>query len=445
MTTTTQTFGAPQQPLGADDDTVHGEASTLPLIIFGGQGNDTIFGGSGGDVIFGDRGRVSTSTAHSEFGHGGLGDRTDGVARGIVLAQTRRRRGSAATTRSPRSGGDDVLFGGSGADTIDAGDGAQRRASATTAVVPATARATPALAPLPRSSARHDARADVRRRRPDHRRRRPTTCCSAAPATTRSWPAAATTSCSATTARSSTATPRLADRLQFVRTSDFNDGGRDRLEGGAGDDLLDRRLRGRLDRRRRRRRPDLRRPGQPRARAHGALHDPRPLPLDGAHRRRAGPGRQGPDLRRRLHRRRRGRRPDLRPARQRRAARRRRARGPAGRRLAPRRAPATRSARCSCARPSSALTDGNDYIEGGGGDDVLFGGLGQRRPDRRQLEPLHARPRRPASRTAATTSSAAPARRTTPTQSRRSPRRRPTRTRSSATTATSSASTGALA
>ncbi len=41
-----------------DDDTVAREASTLPLVIFGGQGDDIIHGGAGGDIVFGDRGRV---------------------------------------------------------------------------------------------------------------------------------------------------------------------------------------------------------------------------------------------------------------------------------------------------------------------------------------------------------------------------------------------------
>jgi len=40
------------------DDWVDGSASTLPLVIFGGDGNDAIYGGSGADVIFGDIGRV---------------------------------------------------------------------------------------------------------------------------------------------------------------------------------------------------------------------------------------------------------------------------------------------------------------------------------------------------------------------------------------------------
>ena len=41
-----------------DDDTVNAHASTLPLVVFGGQGNDAIHGGTGGDLVFGDRGLV---------------------------------------------------------------------------------------------------------------------------------------------------------------------------------------------------------------------------------------------------------------------------------------------------------------------------------------------------------------------------------------------------
>jgi hypothetical protein len=40
------------------NDTVAASSSTLPLILLGGLGNDTLTGGSGDDIIFGDRGRV---------------------------------------------------------------------------------------------------------------------------------------------------------------------------------------------------------------------------------------------------------------------------------------------------------------------------------------------------------------------------------------------------
>ena len=82
--------------------------------------------------------------------------------------------------------------------------------------------------------------------------------------------------------------------------------------------------------------------------------------------------RRGP-VRQRLHRRRRGRRRDLRPARQRHHP---------GRRLdrlddvgASRRRP--HDASCRSTPRSRPATDGDDYIEGGGGNDVIFGNLGQ--------------------------------------------------------------------
>ena len=142
--TETQLFQLPLAP-ASDNDTVHAETSTLPLIIFGGVGNDVIHGGQGADVIFGDRGRVLyfdpskpmpaigpvlddialaalEAAASSVFGHAGAGDRTDGVARALALAiSADHSLGGNDTITS--GGGDDIVIGGVGADVIDAGEG----------------------------------------------------------------------------------------------------------------------------------------------------------------------------------------------------------------------------------------------------------------------------------------------------------------------------------
>jgi subtilisin-like proprotein convertase family protein len=82
----------------SDNDQVYAADSTLPLVIFGGQGRDIIVGGQANDIIFGDRGRVLyfaeettwdytmsldelTNDAGTVLGHGGPGDKTDGVKR----------------------------------------------------------------------------------------------------------------------------------------------------------------------------------------------------------------------------------------------------------------------------------------------------------------------------------------------------------------------------
>jgi Ca2+-binding RTX toxin-like protein len=144
--TFTESFTLPQVAPYQDDDTVHGEDSTLPLIIFGGLGDDDLTGGQGGDIVFGDRGRVLffdtafpipavdvgldlagamatlEAAAATVLGRGGSGDRTDGVARGASLVI------SVDTTlggddRIVTGLGHDVLVGGAGADDITAGDG----------------------------------------------------------------------------------------------------------------------------------------------------------------------------------------------------------------------------------------------------------------------------------------------------------------------------------
>jgi Ca2+-binding RTX toxin-like protein len=116
-------------PAITDNDTVIGTASSLPLIVFGGQGDDSITGGSGDDILFGDRGRVLSfetiggiPTVVESLG-GGTGDLTDGVVRTIDQVRS----------VDPGVGGNDTIFGlegnnivvgGPGADNVAVGSGA---------------------------------------------------------------------------------------------------------------------------------------------------------------------------------------------------------------------------------------------------------------------------------------------------------------------------------
>ncbi|MCH8993134.1 MAG: hypothetical protein IIA44_15450 [Acidobacteria bacterium] len=111
-------------------------ASTLPLVIFGGQGEDDIDGGEGGDIIFGDRGHVLfldvdsqsipvvigegisdealallESQAVTVLGHGGPGDKTDGIVRPV----------SIAISVDQLIGGRDIITTGLGSDLIFGG------------------------------------------------------------------------------------------------------------------------------------------------------------------------------------------------------------------------------------------------------------------------------------------------------------------------------------
>ena len=122
---TVETFTLPNST-DSDNDVVDASASTLPLLIFGGQGDDSITGGQGGDVIFGDRGSVQYADAStnvvSRFGNGGPGD----VFSGQILPP------SLIQGVDNTIGGDDVIsagigndfvLGGLGDDTISGNDG----------------------------------------------------------------------------------------------------------------------------------------------------------------------------------------------------------------------------------------------------------------------------------------------------------------------------------
>ncbi|MHC4429738.1 MAG: hypothetical protein ACYS0D_14220, partial [Planctomycetota bacterium] len=110
----------------SDADIVLGAGSTLPLVVFGGQDDDTIETGFGEDIVFGDRGRVyyrdDAGVLVTILGNGGPGDKTDGVERLPIKL----------FTVDPTVGGDDGIttndaddrvFGGINNDTINAGEG----------------------------------------------------------------------------------------------------------------------------------------------------------------------------------------------------------------------------------------------------------------------------------------------------------------------------------
>ncbi|CAB9505197.1 Kringle domain [Seminavis robusta] len=113
----------------AGDDSINGTTSSLPLILFGDDGDDVLVSGSGSDILIGDYGRViwtsndgTNTTAVASAGAGGYGDFTDGVVRTV----------SEIVTVAPGEGGSDTLIMNDGDDvgigcylndTIDGGDG----------------------------------------------------------------------------------------------------------------------------------------------------------------------------------------------------------------------------------------------------------------------------------------------------------------------------------
>src|SRR5581483_10522845 len=56
--TTSRTVTYTGTPTGRDDDFVDGSQSTVPLVVFGGEANDTIVGGSANDILVGDRATI---------------------------------------------------------------------------------------------------------------------------------------------------------------------------------------------------------------------------------------------------------------------------------------------------------------------------------------------------------------------------------------------------
>jgi Ca2+-binding RTX toxin-like protein len=118
----------------SDNDTVDASTSTLPLIIFGGFGDDTIRGGSANDIIAGDFARVQyTDVANTmliaQFGYGGRGDIfSDQVldprwVYTFVRDINVRDINTAGQDTIYGNAGEDILIGGAGNDMVDGGLG----------------------------------------------------------------------------------------------------------------------------------------------------------------------------------------------------------------------------------------------------------------------------------------------------------------------------------
>jgi Ca2+-binding RTX toxin-like protein len=102
-----------------DDDTVDASASTLPLVIIGGFGNDTLTGGSADDVIFGDLGRVQYAadvTSTEIIATHGFGGRGDVISSVIVDPRY-------VISRHLQLGASDVVQGNAGEDVLIGGAG----------------------------------------------------------------------------------------------------------------------------------------------------------------------------------------------------------------------------------------------------------------------------------------------------------------------------------
>lgn len=94
------------------DDVLDASTSSLPVILFGGGGNDELDGGKAEDVLIGDFGRVfwsnETGAEVARAGGGGYGDFTDGMVRQI----------RQIVAVDGGDSGNDIIYGHEGRDAI---------------------------------------------------------------------------------------------------------------------------------------------------------------------------------------------------------------------------------------------------------------------------------------------------------------------------------------
>ena len=122
------------------NDKIDASLSSLPVILFGDDGDDELYGGSGSDVLIGDYGRVMWKEYDNIFdrdgrvdvedgpivaqaGGGGWGDTTDGVIRYIAEIRSVDVEESGGNDFISMGEGDNVGIGGQHNDTIIAGAG----------------------------------------------------------------------------------------------------------------------------------------------------------------------------------------------------------------------------------------------------------------------------------------------------------------------------------